>query len=224
MKSTHRKSATENSERRLARMKTWIELAKNPCIQGEEYTHVRFIFYWVAYEAAFGVYQNDGNYNNESQRRDFHHKLARYSPNLITELKNNIYEITKLMELRQSDDRFWYKRRQKRSSKEEWNNEFNERTREFLRCLYDGIEISRILDKLFSKLNVVRNQIVHGASSGSESFGRNQVAWGEDLLKTLVPVFRNTIASHREDNWGEPPFPRVGDEADEECKPPWLEA
>ncbi len=85
----------------------------------------------------------------------------------------------------------------------------------------DFISIT-VLNDLFRNLSVVRNQIVHGGSAGTESRGRTQVILGAGLLKAFVPCFRDSIASNIDQDWGEPPFPRVGSAPDEKCSPPWL--
>ena len=44
-------STIENNRRRIARMDTWISHAKKASREGE--AHLRFLFYWIAYEAAY---------------------------------------------------------------------------------------------------------------------------------------------------------------------------
>ena len=82
------------------------------------------------------------------------------------------------------------------------------------------------LNNLFEHLSIVRHQIVHGGSAGSKSRGRTQVIRGEKLLSAFVPRFRciikNSIKDNPNEDWGEPPFPRVGSGRDDKCPPPWL--
>ena len=80
------------------------------------------------------------------------------------------------------------------------------------------------LNGLFRNLSVVRNQIVHGASAGSQSHGRTQVRLRASLLDRLIPCFRDSIQSNLDEDWGSPPFPRVGAGPDDECPPPWLKS
>ena len=61
----------EDNERRVERMNTWIEMA-----EGSDHDHVRFVFYWIAYEAA---YQNEKSKLKEwKERQVFHSRLARH--------------------------------------------------------------------------------------------------------------------------------------------------
>lgn len=110
---------------------------------------------------------------------------------------------------------------------EEWNREFSrkvERAEKHLDKARSGRRdaIRETLNDLFLNLSVVRNQIVHGASAGSGGWGRTQYELGAKLLKALIPCFREVIRSNIEDDWGAPPFARVGEGPDDECPPPWL--
>ena len=46
-------SVTDRNGRRIARMSTWISHAEAEAISGEEEAHIRFLFYRIAYEAAY---------------------------------------------------------------------------------------------------------------------------------------------------------------------------
>lgn len=179
-----------DNERRISRMETWIDLAKN------QPTHLSFILHWIAYEAASGVYKDDGRYHGSLEREQFHLYITRRNPNIKCKLKSISRDIHYLLDLRQSDDKFWHKRNQRESSEKAWNEQFRERARESRNRLENGIETVFILNDLFSNLNVVRNQIAHGGSSGVESFGKKQVKLGERILRKLVPEFHKTIKSN----------------------------
>ena len=45
-----------DNERRVARMRVWINLAET-LPAGEDHAHVRFVMYWISYEAAYQVYK-----------------------------------------------------------------------------------------------------------------------------------------------------------------------
>lgn len=66
------------------------------------------------------------------------------------------------------------------------------------------------------------SEIVHGASAGPDSHGRTQVILGAWLLKAFIPCFRDAIKANIHEDWGEPPYPRVGSGPDDKCPPPWL--
>lgn len=61
----------EDNERRVERMNAWIEMA-----EGSDHDHVRFVFYWIAYEAA---YQSENSKLKEwKERQAFHGRLAQH--------------------------------------------------------------------------------------------------------------------------------------------------
>lgn len=214
----------EDNERRIDRMNTWIELA-----DATTHEHVLFVFLWIAYEAA---HQNESSERKQGEeRRKFHDRLARRDRGrLKSMLCARKTDIVRILELRQAHPSFWTRWREDEgvASAAEWEKKFRERIRSAIDRLNLALrsgakrEMSNALNDLFANLSIVRHQIVHGGSAGPNSRGRTQVILGAGLLKALVPCFRDSIQSNIDEDWGRPPYPRVGSVADEECPPPWL--
>ena len=225
--------ATERNKRRIARMNIWISHAEKAA--GDDDTHLRFLFYWIAYEAA---YQTDRTYSGVKRKKDWekqkdlHRNLAmRDKGRLQGILLAQKDDVLVILKLRQADRAFWTKGMERNDgveTPEEWNRRFRERVRSTTKRLDAAVgsgvkrAVRETLNDVFENLNVVRNQIVHGASAGPESRGRTQVIAGAELLSALVPCFRDSIQLNIRQDWGKPPFPRVGEEPDDECPPPWL--
>lgn len=208
----------KDNERRVDRMKTWIALAEDTRIE-----HVQFVFYWIAYEAAFQNYKKENN--DGKQRKRFHERLARRDGVKLSYILNSQHKyVAEILTLRQAHPSFWYMWDEDKNVKhpEEWEGNFKSRVESVIDSLNKG-ETLATLNNLFDNLAIVRNQIVHGASAGPRSLGQTQVGLGARLLKALVPSFRDSIQSRVYEDWGKPPFPRVGSEGDEECPPPWLD-
>ena len=207
----------EDNRRRVDRMNTWIALAVDTRLE-----HVQFVFYWIAYEAA---YKNENQeLDGWDERRQFHKRLAIHDGrNLRGLLDAQRRDVVRILELRQAHPSFWT--RQKRDenvrSPEEWESAFERRVKLDKKDL-ENSKMPDTLNNLFRNLNIVRNQIVHGGSAGLRSRGRTQVMLGAGLLKAFVPFFRDSIHSNIDEDWGKPPYPRVGSREDEECPPPWL--
>ena len=225
-----------DNERRAARMNVWIDLARKTS-DDDDCAHVRFVFYWIAYEAAYKV---DGSGSSSSrpkekqQRGSFHWKIARYDRGRLRDtLRRHRERVAKVIELRQAHPSFWdqWDKDRRVESPENWERIFDKRTRDAKETLRRAIEDWRLggankrtensLNDLFLNLATVRQQIVHGASAGSDSHGRTQVRLGAQLLHALIPCFLDSITSNLDEDWGQPPFPRVG-KRDDECPPPWL--
>ena len=220
-------STTENNRRRIARMDTWISHAE--AASGDDDTHLRFLFYWIAYEAA---YQPHETRKAEGKRKWLHKKLARHDPgqlqSILREQRDNIVRI---LELRQADPSFWraeLKVNKGVTTPERWGSAFRRRVESATKRLDEAVrsgatkDISATLNDLFRNLSTVRHQIAHGASAGSGSRGLTQVILGAWLLEAFIPRFRDAIKANVHEDWGEPPYPRVGSGPDDKCPPPWL--
>ena len=214
-----------DNERRVARMTAWIKLAAAERSASDDNAHVRFVFYWIAYEAAYQTYQAEGPSPHISERKAFHHRATWHDGNRLQEILTQHREsIVKLLALRQVDREFWYQGDQSATSDAKWDSGFRRRVKKAVNRL-DNLETEHTLNDLFENLSIVRHQIVHGGSAGIQSRGLSQVLWGVELLAALIPRFCASIESNPEEDWGSPPFPRVGvDRDDDQCPPPWLDA
>ena len=214
-----------DNERRVARMTAWIERAAAERPATDDNAHVRFIFYWIAYEAAYQTYKAKGPSSHTLEREVFHHRATWHDGNRLQEILRQHRESTvKLLELRQVERKFWYQENQRATSDAEWDSGFQKRVQDAKNHLYN-LETEHTLNDLFGNLSIVRHQIVHGGSAGIQSRGLSQVLWGAELLAALIPRFCASIEFNIEEDWGSPPFPRVGvDRDDDQCPPPWLEA
>lgn len=219
----------DDNERRVERMNVWIDLAGSTP-DDDDHAHIRFVYYWIAYEAA---YQNEHSKIEDGKEREkLHHRLAKRDRGRLQGILHaQKKSIVSILALRQAHPSFWNRWREDAGvrTREEWERVFGERVGAAVESLDEAIRsgiknrISGALDGLFRNLSVVRHQIVHGGSAGRRSRGRTQVTLGAKLLRAFIPCFRDSIESDIDQDWGEPPFPRVGSGPDEECPPPWLE-
>ena len=68
------------------------------------------------------------------------------------------------------------------------------------------VEMLRIL---FSRLYVLRNQLLHGGATWSSSVNRDQVRDGARIMYFLVPIFIDVMLANPDEDWGRPRFPVV---------------
>lgn len=216
-----------NSGRRVIRIDNWIHACTTSGGEGDD--HVSFLFYWIAYEAAYQQYDPEGKVKEYKQRKKFHENIAdsEYAvDDLQFELERCKEQAEKLLALRQANRCFWKKGEDWSKGPTAWKEYFVESSESAISkltgAIYDSRDIPEALNSLFDNLSIVRHQIVHGGSSGESSFGKHQVTWGNEILRRLIPVFRDCIDQNKTKDWGNPPFPRVGKKADEECLPPWM--
>ena len=227
-------SVRDRNERRIERMSTWISHAKAEAISGEEEAHVRFLFYWIAYEAAYHMNETGGSKRgHEKERRELHRRLALHDRGgrLQSILRAQKDDVVGILELRQAHPSFWRRvhvDNEGVKTVDEWKSAFQNRVRKMVEDLEEAVrsgikwKIMETLNDLFEHLSIVRHQIVHGGSAGSKSRGRTQVIRGAKLLSEFVPCFYKSIEDNSDEDWGEPPFPHVGSGPDDKCPPPWL--
>ena len=70
-------------------------------------------------------------------------------------------------------------------------------------------DTERVLNELFDRLYVLRNQIIHGGSTWSGAINRAQVRDGAEILGSLIPVFVELMMDHPNHPWKEPIYPVV---------------
>lgn len=63
-----------------------------------------------------------------------------------------------------------------------------------------------ILEELFDRLYVLRNQLLHGGSTWQGSVNRSQVQDGAAIMAFLVPHFINLMLDNPTTDWGIPPY------------------
>lgn len=230
--SSHQIETDKDRERRITRMNIWLEHAES-ISEGENSEHISFLYYWIAYESAYQQFDPNGKkrkYKSEENKRETFHKIIAGCDHGLDELKGALKECepqaVKLLELRQANPCFWRHNGEPWSkSSKKWEDYFKLKSEFATNILKkenkDREDICEALNSLFNNLSIVRNQVVHGGSSGKDSHGISQVKLGKEIMELIIPVFRKCIEENISENWGEPPFPRVG-EADEECQPPWF--
>ena len=110
------------NERRIDRMSVWIRLAESTPAT-DEHAHVRFLFYWIAYEAGYKVENtesHDFRPKEGDQRRDFHRLVARRDARDLQDvLRRHRNSIDTILGLRQAHPSFW----------ERWREDDEVRTR-----------------------------------------------------------------------------------------------
>ena len=74
-----------------------------------------------------------------------------------------------------------------------------------------GAEV--VIDILFERLYVLRNQLVHGGATYESSVNRKQVQDGANILAFLVPVFIELMMDNPDEDWGSPYYPPVYESA-----------
>ena len=199
-------ASQESFERRMRRVRTWLTRAQ----QEDDDPDAAFIFYWIALNAA---YATDGPRDPTETERD---RLDRYFKSIVAlDSEHTVFgaiwtrfshEIRMLIGNKHVFQPFWNHHASRGC--DNWNAQFESEDRVVYTAL--GTRDTRvILNVLFNRLYVLRNQLMHGGARWKSPVNRTQVVDGERVIAFLVPLFINLMTAHPEIDWGPLEYPEV---------------
>ena len=169
----------------------------------------RFIFLWIAFNAAYA--QSFGF--EQTERELLRQFLARLlSGDSERRLHRLIFEkftgpVRVLIDNRFVFEPFWRALREHDSS-DGWKQQFAASQKAALRSVM-GQDTLVVLGIVFDRLYVLRNQLVHGGATWNSRVNRQQVGDGASLLGDLVPITLDLMLDHPEVDYGGISFPVV---------------
>ena len=203
-------SQSEHNTVRLRRADSWLR--RSEMAEADE---EKFIFLWIAFNAAYGVELSDsGEDETESTRfRDFLGEiLKRDREGVVGTLLWKTYPgpIRVLLQNHYVFGPFW---KWNSGSIPNWRSQFEARNTRVLRSMERG-DAHSVLSEVFMRLYVLRNQIFHGGTTFAVGLGREQIRDGTNIMASLVPaileIMREDIAGNPgSEVWGKVFYPRV---------------
>ena len=204
---TLREDFPETMGLRVHRALSWIARA-----EVAEDTDARFIFLWIAFNAA---YADESEFQAiappaREAFADYFRKVNSLDPG--QRIYNAIWEnfsgpIRVLMENRFVFYAFW-QHYNGMTGHEDWRKRFYNSNRQFINA-FKKRDTVRVLSNVFDRLYVLRNQLVHGGSTWNSDINRDQVRDGAAILEFLVPVFVDVMMDNPREDWGRPFYPVV---------------
>lgn len=193
---------------RTHRALSWLNKAE----QDWEDPDARFVFLWIAFNAAYG---QDLSYVEEGvpewqKFSDFFSQLVEVDTDrVLYEIiwKETYQTIRQLLDNRYVFQPFW-KYKKGLISEEKWEGCFRASKENATKALYKG-DVGKILLIVFERLYVLRNQVMHGNSTWKSGKNRTQVEDGADVMGALIPVIIHLMMEHYDRGWGEPSYPVV---------------
>ncbi|WP_417484334.1 hypothetical protein [Maricaulis salignorans] len=195
---------------RVHRAISWLGRAEKEVAGGD--LDAAFIFYWVAFNAAYAGELVEDETDNSNAREDF----RRYFAALFrADAKRQIYDavwtrfsgpIRVLLDNPFVFSPFW--QAQRNASGGVWKPAF-ERSQNAARSALISQDTQLILQIIFDRLYVLRNQIMHGGSTWNSAVNRDQVRDGVDILAWLIPIFIELMMDEPAVDWGQPFYPVV---------------
>ncbi len=190
---------------RIHRALSWLDRAEQ-C----EDEDGRFIFLWIAFNAA---YANELGSVSITEGAQFNHFLSR-----LVELDNDnkIYQIIwkqyagairVLLDNHYIYQPFW-NFHNGRSGAEDWKEQFSRDKAAAHRALAAN-ETGKVLGIIFNRLYTLRNQLVHGGATWGSKTNRNQLRDGNQILGDLVPIIIELLMNNASVYWGDACYPVV---------------
>lgn len=191
---------------RTHRALSWLDRAEQ-----ESDADSRFIFLWIAFNAAYA--------NELPNRRDYSERrlLLQFLNRLIDSDQDQLLykaiwdqfpkSIRLLISNRYVFQPFWdYQNRI--ISENDWRQMFDRSTASANRAL-GRMNTKKVVAIVFDRLYVLRNQIVHGGSTWNSAVNRSQVEDGAQILGMVVPIIIHLMMTNPNQLWGDPCYPVV---------------
>ena len=204
-----RSSFPEDLGLRIHRALSWLEKAEYEAGKGDE--DGAFIFLWIAFNAAYAGDLSGGEALSERASFREYFKLLQVADR-TREIYGAIWEkfsgpIRELLKNPYVFAQFWAAISSP-SPSDSWKVQF-ERSQEMVNTALVRQDTPRILEVVFDRLYVLRNQLVHGGATWKGAVNRDQVRDGGRILGFFVPLFIDLMMDSPEVDWGRPSFPVV---------------
>ena len=201
----------ENLETRRRRCFSWLEQAEKEI--GARKFDEAFIFCWIAFNAAYSV-------NTFEARESFVMDTIKHYIKRLIELddrqsiaqeifdnQNRWTQIEAILDNQYIIDLYWKAEREDYSG-ESWQAYFSRKNNQIGRA-YRSRNPGPVLEELFSRLYVLRNQLMHGGATYQGDVNRLQVEYGAVIVYWLLPIFLDIMFSNPHVDWGPPEFPSI---------------
>ena len=193
---------------RLRRSLSWVDRAERE----REDCDAAFVFYWIAFNAAYGRTGGSPSGNQDSERRrrqDYFRKIVACESDTVYGAiwPDLVPRITMLMNNRYVFEPFW-KHHNEEPGHQRWEDKYKASRKRVKRALGNQ-ETTLILEELFASLYTLRNQLLHGGATWRGSVNRDQVRTGAAIMAVLVPCMIEVMIMHPEADWGVPRYPPV---------------
>ncbi len=211
LKQRHRNEREQQPEGlslRIHRALSWLQRAEMA-----EDDDARFIFLWIAFNAAYAQ-ELDSSY------RQLEHETFKQFLQKICDLDqdkriaNLVWHefsgsIRVLLDSPYVLPAFWDFHRGN-ISEQEWQKQLSTGKQIAQKALASG-NTAALLGVIFGRLYTLRNQLIHGGATWNGKVNRNQLRDSTKLLHQFVPALLEIMMNNHNSLWGEACFPVVED-------------
>lgn len=195
----------ENISLRIHRALSWLNRAEQ-CEDDDG----RFVFLWIAFNAAYANEMGEISLNESRQFTHFLERLVALDddqkiyrliwqqyPSAIRILLDNPYVYQP----------FWHFHNG-REGYEDWQERFQQDKASAHRALA-ARDTGTVLSIIFHRLYTLRNQLVHGGATWSSRTNRDQLRDANQILGQLVPIIIELLMNNAQVYWGEACYPVI---------------
>lgn len=202
-----RENFPESLSLRVHRALSWLHRAE----QEPEDHDARFIFLWVAFNAAYANEIPDRQ--NFPERKLFQGFLGRLidsdSEKLLYELVWDQFSgaIRLLIDNKYVFQPFW-DHHNGQITEEAWQLAF-QKSKSAARQALGDIETLKVMGIMFDRLYTLRNQLLHGGATWNSNINRSQISQGAEIMGQVVPIVIHLMMNDYQRVWGEACYPVV---------------
>lgn len=203
----NRHGFSESLGLRVHRALSWLERAESE----DQDPDAQYVFLWIAFNASYASEFSDARVFSEQKRFLFFlEKLINLDTDrLIHKLIWHHYSgaIRVLIDNPYVFGPFWAHHSQ-RDSEQDWQQKFKNSKISAHRALAQT-DTRKIMAIVFSRMYVLRNQIMHGGATWKSSVNRDQIRDATHILKDVVPTVIHLMMNNPKQLWGDPVYPVV---------------
>ena len=208
---------------RLHRSLSWFKRACDEDTTQDQYrNHARCIFLWIAFNAAYAI-DRDPRTESDHHRRSESDRFCEFLRLLIALDCRRIYRvvssdlrswISDLISNEYVFQKFW-DNPDSETMWEQYDRDIED-VNELLKCGSDAYSavsenelrkpLKELLDRVFSRLYVLRNQLMHGFATAGGFMNRRQAQTGAAILDVLVPIFLDNMTDYPDSFSGRVPY------------------
>lgn len=191
---------------RMRRAISWIDRAE----QADGDDDSRFIFYWIALNAAYSTDEAQDGTSEMALLNAFLEQIVELDEERVLHglVSEEFPNIRLLLENKYIFRPYWDRGRDRGN----WEEELRRESAKIHRALHES-DTRRMLYIVLNRLYTLRNQLVHGGATWNGSVNRRQVEDGARMLASIVPRIVRLMMDYpeRHQQWGSCPYPVIHD-------------
>jgi len=209
LKETHREirdDLPQNLSLRVHRALSWLD-----CAEQKKDDDSKFIFLWIAFNAAYG-------HEIEDRWGFTEREILRNFLKILIEVDNEkiLYELVwrefsgafrSLIDNQFVYQKYWDFQKGK-LTESEWKEWF-ERDKAAANRALGRVDTEKLLVIVFERLYTLRNQLIHGSATWNSSVNRDQIRDGSRIMGDIVPAIVSIMLNNKPRLLGSPGYPVI---------------